>query len=170
MARSVIELPEDEQAKLREIRESGDLHALRLRVLALRQAKWPLRAIGDPLDAPRSTVRMWETNADPDGEIPPVPECERAKRERGERTVRLRMDVPPADRELLLKLAKSARQVRGRTPKDADIRKDADQLDKLIESYINRNVPVKRIAEHMGVTPRAVAARYERYLGSKDKT
>lgn len=163
MSRTVVVLPEEEQEKLRAIRESGDLVALRQYVLALRQAKWPLRAIGDPLGAPRSTVRMWETAADPALFVPDVPECERAERDRGERVVRLRMDVPPDERAVLEKLAISARHVRGRTPKDAPARKDADRLDQMIETYVKRNVPVKRIAGYMKVTPRAVAARLERY-------
>lgn len=169
MARTVAVLPEEEQQKLRAVREAGDLPELRQRILALRRAKWPLRAIGDPLGAPRSTVRMWETNADEEGELPEVPECPRAERDRGERTVRLRMDVPVNDRSQLKALAKAARQVRGRTPKDAPARLAADQLDAMIESYIQRDVPVKRIATHMGVTPRAVAARYERYQARKAK-
>lgn len=163
MSRTVVVLPEEEQAKLRAIRESGDLIELRQRVLALRKAKWPLRAIGDPLGAPRSTVRMWETNANPELDVPTVPECEKAERERGERVVRLRMDVPPEDRDELKRLAISARHVRGRTPKDSPARKDAERLDQMIETYVKRNVPVKRIAGYMDVTPRAVAARLERY-------
>lgn len=164
MSRTLVVLPEEEQLKLQAVRESGDLPALRQYVLALRKASWPLRAIGDPLGAPRSTVRMWEMHADEDLELPAVPECPKAERERGERTIRLRMDVPPEDRDELQKLAKSARLVRGRTPKDSPARKDADKLDEMIAEYISRNVPVKRISTHMGVTPRAVAARYERFL------
>lgn len=168
MSRSIAVLPEEEQAILRSLREADDLPALRLHVYALRKAKWPLRAIGDPLGAPRSTVRMWEHAADPTAELPAVPECVRAERDRGERTVRLRMDVPPSERDELHRLAESARQVRGKTPKTAPARIDADKLDQLIESYIGRDVPVKRIATYMGVTPRAVAARYERYLERKN--
>lgn len=170
MPRSVAELPQEEQDKLREIRDSKDLPALRQRVLALTLAKWPLRAIGDPLDAPRSTVRMWKLGADPNGDLPDVPECERAARERGERTVRLRLDVPPSDRKTLKQLSKSAQNVRGHTPPDAPARKDAAKLDEMINTYISRDVPVKRIATHMGVTPHAVAARYGRYLERKDTT
>lgn len=168
MSRNVIALPEEEQAKLRQIRESGDLPALRQYVLALRKAKWPLRAIGDPLNAPRSTVRMWEKAADPDAELPVVPECERAQRDRGERVARLRMDVPPNDRETLRKLAEEAQSVRARTPASSPARVAAAKLDEMIASYISRDVPVKRIADHMGVTPRAVTARYERYRARKD--
>jgi hypothetical protein len=167
MSRSVVELPAEEKEKLRAIRESNDLVALRQRVYALREAQWPLRAIGDPLGAPRSTVRMWEQNADPDLHLPDVPECIRAAKQRGERVVRLRMDVPPEYRDELKKLAVSARHVRGRTPKDSPFRKDADKLDQLIEQFVSRNVPVKRIAGYMGVTPRAVAARLERYQERK---
>lgn len=167
MSRSLTQLPIEEQDTLKALREANDLPALRQRVLALRLAKWPLRAIGDPLDTPRSTVRMWEMGADKSGDIPSVPECERAKRDRGERVVRLRMDVPPEDRDRLKALAESARTVRGRTPKDAPARKDADVLDELIDQYIDRNVPVKRIANYMDVTPRAVTARHERFLERK---
>ncbi len=167
MARTIAVLPPEEQQKLREVRESGDLVALRQRILALRLASWPLRAIGDPLGAPRSTVRMWETGANPAADLPDVPECPRAERERGERAVRLPMDVPPADRDELKVLAKSAQRVRGRTPKDAPDRLAANKLDVMIETYLDREVPVKRIAAHMGVTPRAVAARHQRFLSRK---
>lgn len=168
MARNVVVLPEPEQEMLRKVRESNDLPELRRRVLALRRAKWPLRAIGDALGAPRSTVRMWELGADDTGDdLPDVPECPRAARARGERVVRFRMDVPPEERDELKKLAESARLVRSRTPSTSQIRIDADKLDTMIESYIARDVPVKRIAMHMGVTPRAVAARYERYTQRK---
>lgn len=168
MPRSVIELPPDEQEKLRTLRAADDLPALRQYVLALRKARWPLRAIGDPLDAPRSTVRMWEKGANPDASLPDVPECARAQRDRGERVANLRMDVPPDERQRLRQLAEEARNVRAKTPKTAAPRIAADKLDGLIAEYISRDVPVKRIADHMGVTPRAVAARYERHQERKD--
>lgn len=168
MPRAVIELPVEEQEKLRAIRAADDLPALRQYVLALRTARWPLRAIGDPLDAPRSTVRMWEKGANPEAPLPDVPECVRAQRDRGERVANLRMDVPPADRGVLRELAEEARNVRAKTPSTAPPRVAADRLDLLISEYISHEVPVKRIADHMGVTPRAVAARYERHQERKD--
>jgi hypothetical protein len=113
---------------------------------------------------------MWEQNADPEQPLPDVPECPRATRSRGERVVKLRMDVPPEERDVLAELAKSARMVRGRTPDDSPLRKDADKLDAMIERYIARKVPVKRIAGHMGVTPRAVTARYERFTERRMKS
>lgn len=168
MPRSVIELPAEEQEKLRSLRASDSLPALRQYVLALRKARWPLRAIGDPLGAPRSTVRMWEKGADPSSELPIVPECVRAQRDRGERVVNLRLDVPPEDRPVIRDLAVEARNVRAKTPGTASARVAADKLDEMIAEYIQHDVPVKRIADHMGVTPRAVAARFERYLTRKD--
>lgn len=169
MPRSVTILPPEEQSKLRAVREAGDLPELRQRILALRMKEWPLRAIGEPLAAPRSTVRMWEKGADPAQPVPEVPECQRAERSRGERVVRLRIDVPELERDELRRLAEAARRVRGRTPKASPDRLAADRLDHLIEKYMARDVPVKRIAEHMGVTPRAVTARRERYLARQAK-
>lgn len=168
MPRSVIELPAEEQEKLRALRASSDLLGLRQYVLALRKARWPLRAIGDPLEAPRSTVRMWEKGADPDAALPAVPECVRAQRDRGERVANLPLDVPPEDRDVLRELATEARQVRAKTPKTAPARVAADKLDVMIAEYINRDIAVKRIADRMGVTPRAVAARFDRYQSRKD--
>lgn len=161
-----VELPAHEAEALRECR--GDLSALRQRVYALRKAKWPLRAIGEPLDdTARSTVRMWELAADPNGPLPDVSPCPRGDSVGGERVVRLRFDVPVTEREELKRLALSARTVRGWTPKDAPTRKDADKLDRLLIKYTKRGVPVKRLATHMGVTYRAVAARLERYAAKQ---
>lgn len=158
-----VELPAHEAEVLHAVRQSGDLNALRQRVYALRQAKWPLRAIGQPLDdTARSTVRMWELAANPNAPVPNVPQCPRGDSVAGERIVRLRFDVPVAERERLKRLAESARSVRGWTKKDARSRRDADELDALLVKYTARGVPVKRLATHMGVTYRAVAARLER--------
>lgn len=165
-----VELPSHEVEALREVRESGNLQALRQRVFALRRAGWPLRAIGEPLDGtPRSTVRMWELAADADGDLPAVSSCPKGRSEHGERVVRLRLDVPTLERAELKRLAESARKVRGWTPQDAQERKDADQLDELLVTYTKRGVPTKRLATHMGVTYRAVAARLERHEAKKLK-
>lgn len=169
--RNRVELPKAEADALVAVRESGDLQTLRQRVYALRKAGWPLRAIGDALSGTaRSTVRMWELAADPSGELPSVASCPRGATENGERVVRLRPDVPIEEREELKRLAESARTVRGWTPKDAQARKDADALDELLVKYTKRNVPVKRLATHMGVTFRAVAARLERHEAKQHKT
>lgn len=172
MTRHNVELPEAEKDILRRFRHADDLPGLRTRVYALRKNKWPLRAIGDAVGAPRSTVRMWELSASDldDNELPKVPECPRAAKARGERVVRMRLDVPPGDREELQRLAASAKLVRSRTPKESPARKDAEKLDQMIERYIARGVPVKRIADRMGVTPRAVTARHNRYLDRKNGT
>jgi hypothetical protein len=111
---------------------------------------------------------MWEKGADPEAPVPEVPECVRAQRDRGERVVNFRMDVPPDERKMIRELAEEARMVRAKTPKTAPARIAADKLDAMIVEYIDRDVPVKRIADHMGVTPRAVAARYGRHQTRKD--
>ncbi len=170
MAKPLIALPQDEQDALKALHADKDtkLPELRQRVLALRHARWPLRAIGDPVGAPRSTVRMWELEANSEADLPVVPECERAARARGERVVRMRPDVPPEDRDELRRLAASAKKVRSRTPETDPAKKDARALDALIETYIARNIPISKIADRMGVTPRAVTARHERFVERKN--
>ena len=158
-------LPQDEQDLLRKLRNDGDLPLLRARVALLRDAGWTLAAIGAPLEANRSTTRMWEYAATSDDAtkakaIAPVPECERTPR--GARVIRMYPDVPPSKREELRSLADQARNVRGWTPNDAPSRQAADELGKRLVAYDKKGVPLKRLAEHMGVTHRAVAARIER--------
>ena len=161
-------LPGREADKIRSLRENDDLDGLRSRVLALRQAGWTLAAIGEPLGAGRSTVRLWETKARASGlddwaehgvpSPPPRPSA-------APRVARLRPDVPEGERARLRELAESARVVRGGTPADSPHRRDAEELDQLIEGYLRRQVAATRIAEHMGVTHRAVRARMERRHG-----
>lgn len=153
-------LPENEAKELRRLRDAEDLTGLRQRVLALRRAGWTLRAIGEPLDAGRSTARMWELGADPNKSLPKVTKA--PARNAGERVIRLRIDVPEDELPELKRLAASARRVRGWTPKQAQTRQDADALDELLEMYVKRGVPVKRLATRLGYTYRAIAARLER--------
>lgn len=169
MSRPTQELPEREAKVLRELREAGAnaLPALRARVSLLRDAGWSLAAVGAPLGANRSTTRMWQTSAKPED----VKRCVKQygkpdaapPRRSAAKVVRLYPDVPEADRAKLVKLAESARRVRGWTPQDAQERKDADSFEKLLRKYHeDRGVPMKRLAEHIGVTHRAIAARLER--------
>lgn len=172
MTKQTNTLPEDEAKRLVSLREAGPLQlpALRGRVKALRQAGWSLAAIGTPLGANRSTTRMWELVAKDEDvatastePVPPSPEKNTAIK-----TVRLYPDVPAAERQELIKLADSARRVRGWTPADSEARKDAKELERRLEIYDKRGVPKKRIAEHLGVTHRAVAARLERSRAKAD--
>lgn len=166
MTRQTSTLPEDEAKRLVALREAGPSHlpALRGRVKALREAGWSLAAVGAPLGANRSTTRMWELGAKTEdvttareNPVPPGP-----VKNSTIKLVRLYPDVPPSEREELIRLADSARRVRGWTPQDAEARKDAKLLEEKLEIYTSRGVPLKRIAEHLGVTHRAIAARLER--------
>jgi len=167
MSRATQELPEAEAQKLLELRASGTsaLPQLRARVAALREAGWSLAAVGTPLGANRSTTRMWQMSAKPEDVAatvkaqPPTPAPVRATHMR---VIRLYPDVPAAERQELVRLAESARKIRGWTEANAKERKDAAEFEKRIRTYNTRGVPLKKIAEHIGVTHRAVAARLER--------
>lgn len=168
MSRSTQDLPELEAQKLRTLREAGPsaLPQLRARVSALRDVGWSLAAVGKPLNANRSTTRMWQLAAKPEdvaesiktlGQPPAAP-----PRRAASKVVRLYPDVPEAEREELIRLATSARRIRGWTAKDAQERRDAAEFERRLREYSRRGVPLKRLAEHIGVTHRAIAARLER--------
>lgn len=160
------DLPENEATLLRDLRAGGTatLPALRARVAALRDAGWTLVAVGRPLGANRSTTRMWQLTAKPED----VEEVKKAGVPHAPlkiapaRTIRLYPDVPPAELAELQRLAESARTVRGSTPQDSQARKDAREFEAKLQHYVERGVPMKRLAERLGVTHRAVAARLER--------
>lgn len=155
-----IAFPSEEADRLRALREKGDLPQLRSRIKALRDAGWTLRSIGNAIESPHTTVKMWQVTADPDVKVDP--EVPTPPRRRRETVVRLRPDIPSGEVEELRRLAASARTVRGWTPSDAQSRKDAAELERRLEIYVARHVPVKRIANHLELTYRAVAARLER--------
>jgi len=168
MSRPTQDLPDAEAQKLRELREAGpnSLPQLRARVALLREAGWSLAAVGKPLGANRSTTRMWQTSAKPEdvlaatfetGTKPVSPE-----RRASVKVVRLYPDVPEDERDELVKLATSARRIRGWTPPDSEARRDASEFERRLREYNARGVPLKRMAEHIGVTHRAIAARLER--------
>lgn len=162
-------LPEKEQSILRELRSASDQSHLHTRVIALRDAGWPLRAIAEGLDVSRMSIQMWETAARKDDEIKKaaatitVPVLPLDARGSGTSAKRMRMDVPPHDRERLAELATQARLVRGWTPKDAPERKAAYEFDQLLIKYVeNRKVTAMSVARHARVTRRAIVARIER--------
>lgn len=166
MTRELPQLPQEEADRLVALRAAGPngLPALRARVAALRAAGWSLAAVGAPMGANRSTTRMWQLGAaDGDAaasaEETPIP---RPPTRQNLTSVRLYPDVPPAERDDLIRLAESARQVRGWTPQDAPTRQDAAEFERRLREYVSRGVPLKRIADHVGVTHRAIAARLER--------
>lgn len=168
MSRPTQQLPESEAVKLVKLREAGPnaLPKLRARVAVLRDAGWSLAAVGAPLNANRSTTRMWQTSAKPDDVAASIKElgaCAQAPVRRGaSKVVRLFPDVPENEREELAALATQARLVRGHTPEDAPARVAAQEFEKRIRAHKERGVPVKRMAEIVGITHRAIAARIDR--------
>jgi hypothetical protein len=168
LSRPTQELPEREAQALKKLREAGPsaLPQLRAYVALLRDAGWPLSAVGKPLGANRSTTRMWQVAA-----LPIDMELARTKygapsaappRRSTVKVVRMYPDVPQEEREELKALAAQARLVRGHTAADAPTRQAADEFERRLREYHKRGVPLKRIAEYIGVTHRAVAARLER--------
>lgn len=155
-----IEFPPAEADRLRALRASGELPALRARIKALRDVKWTLRAIGGAMGAPHTTVRMWQEAAD--SNLPVIPSVPLPPKFQRENVIRLRPDIPADEIKDLQRLAVSARKIRGWTPADSQERKDAVELERRLEIYVERRVPVKRIADHLNVSFRAVAARLER--------
>lgn len=168
MTRATQDLPELEAKKLIELREAGPnaLPQLRARVALLRDAGWSLAAVGKPLGANRSTTRMWQTSAKPEDvnasvKLHGAPDTAPPRRNTT-KVVRLYPDVPETERDELIRLATSARRIRGWTAVDSKERRDAAEFERRIREYKKRGVPVKRIAEHIGVTHHAIAARLER--------
>lgn len=168
MSRPTQDIPELEARKLVELREAGpnSLPQLRARVAALREAGWSLAAVGKPLNANRSTTRMWQTSAKPEDVAASIKELGRPPiapvRRSTSKVVRLYPDVPEEERGHLVELATSARRIRGWTPPESQQRKDAAEFEESLRRYNKRGVPLKRMAEHIGVTHRAIAARLER--------
>jgi hypothetical protein len=167
MTRSTNQLSASEADLLRKLREAGPsgLPMLRGRVAALREAGWTLAAVGEPLNANRSTTKMWQLSAKPEDvtaarELAPIETA--PKREQPFKVVRLYPDVPAHDLPELHRLADSARRVRGWASEDSPQRQDAKEFEKKLQVYVERGVPIKRIADHLGVTHRAIAARLER--------
>lgn len=166
---SVVHLPDDEAALLRSLRAT-DRRRFLIRVRTLVSAGWPLRAVGETFETGRSTVRAWKLAA---GEatqedletMPPIPMRSRLK------VVRLRPTVPEEERERLVELAQQARSVNRWTPSTAPERRASQELNELLQLYVSRGVPVRTLADLLGVTYRAVVARLERQqLQQQEKT
>ena len=160
---SLPHLPEAQADRLRALHASGDRPALKAYINALRAQQWPLRAIGEPLGLSRSTIQYFEKTAEyVDHTILDIPFSPKAIETAGARTVRWRSHLPGNQKAWLHVLAQQARKVRAQTLPGSAPHRASEDLDNLIEHYLNRMVPVTEIAEAMGVTHRAVKARIER--------
>lgn len=161
---TVQTLPAAEGERLLELRTSSRTEFLR-RVTALWHAGWPMRAIGAPLNSGRSTVRAWILAAEhldyDDVEV---------ERPMKQHVVRLRPDVPRAELLSLQELARRARGVNRWLPAEADARHASTELDARLNHYVQRGVTVQTLANRLGVTRRAIAARLERRAEQTSET
>lgn len=157
-------LPAAEVAILTQL-QTESLPLLRARVRLLREAGWTLAQIGTPLGKNRSTTRLWQTGAfeehlDDAGAKGPIPLP--PPRASEQRVIHLYPDVPSTDRDELHSLATLARSVRGWMKEEDPARVAAHKLEDKLVMHHKMGVPYKRLADYMGVTHRAVAARLER--------
>lgn len=165
------DLPEDAATLLQKFRaeDKAEFHAF---LLALREKKWPYRAIGDVFGVTRAAVRSWYVQAasDPfnfsraeamlDGEdVPSLPPNTRGSTARPKKLV---PEVSPEDQEKIQDLTAQARVVKRWTPENSPARAAAFELETLLHHHAGRGVPVSRLAQYAGVTRRAVAQRIEK--------
>jgi hypothetical protein len=164
------ELPEQTAELLKKLRaeDRSEFHAF---LLALREARWPYRAIGDVFGVTRAAVRTWYVQAAQDPfnftraeammpQVPPLPASTRGSKERPKRLV---PDVPADDQKRIADLTLQAREVKRWTPVNSPARAAALELEGLLHFYSSeRRVPISRLAKYAGVTRRAVAQRIEK--------
>lgn len=170
MRKKNADLPEETANKLRKFRaeDKAEFHAF---LLALRENKWPYRAIGDVFGVTRAAVRSWYVQAGQDpfnfaraeAMVPQVPLLPPTTRGSTAKPKRLVPDVPEADRARISDLTEQARVVKRWTPQNHPSRQAAQELEELLFFYAHeRGVSVSRLAEYAGVTRRAVAQRIEK--------
>lgn len=154
-------LPEDEINFLNSL---GPLVPNRL--LALHQAGWSLKELGDSLQPPRpkSTVYNWIKNeTEPynpqDSDIPlPTPNL----------PIRpVSPKVPPRYVPELKRLSLLAQRCRAKTPPSSPFRVANDQLTVLATDLYLKGVPVDRIAKAAEVSARAMFRRVSRGLSQR---
>ena len=161
-------LPEHVAQQLRDLREEDREQFLAL-VLALRDRRWPLRAIGEAFGVTRAAVQNWVARGKQDTEVVALsttisaPELPLNTRGSTLKAKKLVPDVPEEDRGTIRDLTEQASVVKRWTPQDSPARQAAFELENLLYHYaVQRGVPLTRLAEYAGVTRRAVAQRVDK--------
>lgn len=164
------DLPEETAELLRQFR-AEDLNEFHAFLLALREKRWPYRAIGDVFGVTRAAVRAWYVQAAKDPfnfsraevmleHVPPLPPTVRGSSAKPKRLV---PDVPAEDQQRIFDLTAQARVVKRWTPEDSPSRTAARELEELLHFYAKeRKVSIARLSKYAGVTRRAVAQRIEK--------
>lgn len=168
MPRVPAKLPTETAMRLIKAKEKDEVLFLSF-ILTLREADWPLRAIAEPFNVSRTAAMKWETKAKGHSEVSINPDLLLVTPEGyGVRRKRIIPDIPKADLKKLKELAIQAKGVTRWTPHTHPAKIAAIHLEKMILHYTQeRKVPVSVVARHLGVTPRAIAQRIEKY---KDKS
>lgn len=132
-------------------------------VAALRATGWSLAAIGLPLGVTREYVRQLALDAPAVADLPPVPAPVRVERAR---RPLLRDSLPRISDERaadLRRLHAVCRTVNGGTAADDPRREASVRFTEMVAEDYARGVPVRWIANAVGVTPYAIKARLARH-------
>lgn len=158
-------IPKELSDELNYVRNDKDRTSFLSLVRATKDAGYTYAEIAEPLNVSRSAVNQWYKSATAK-DIPasttvaerpaPVQDPKGTPR-------KITPDVPPKEREHLLRTSQAARGNTRWSREDSPERQAAYELENLIRKHIiERNVPVAAFARHAGVTRRAIMQRLEK--------
>lgn len=130
-------------------------------VASLRNNKWPLRAIADPLKVSRSIVSDWQKKAQQD-QVLPVSEQLPPIVPKQVKSVYARYTLTEQQQNELRELAGTASRVRRYTDKNAPSRLAAQRLEELLHEHKENGASLSQLARACGVTRRAISQRLEK--------
>lgn len=163
-------LPTEHQEYMRAIRKQ-DITQFHANVLALRAQGWTLRAIAEPFGVSRVSAKNWEEAASKNPEavtlaptlIHTTPAPPLDGHGSGLKKKKIKIDVPPKDRERIAEIAVLASKNTRWSAKNSPQRLASEELDELVKKYVvQRKVPAATFARYAGVTRRAIMQRAEK--------
>lgn len=159
--RKLPELSEKTVQTLKNLRDTDktQFHAY---VFALRQEKWPLRAISEALDVSRSIVSIWEKKGADEPQA--VAEVEKMPKDLPTtvRPVYSSYSLSDDDKDTLRLLAIEGAKVRRFTDPNSLSRKAATELEDLLHMHREKGASLADLASACGVSRRAIAQRLEK--------
>jgi len=170
MTKPLAQLPQETVDTLLDLKTNNRTEFL-LFVLNLRAANWPLRAIAEPFGVSRAAASLWVKQGQKlqsDGvaatlqlTVPPIPVTTYGQKYK---PVKVTPNVKKSDVEYMRNLFSEAKKVTRWSDPSSPEKIAASKLEELILYYTQqRKVPVATIANHLGVTRRAIAQRIEKY-------
>jgi hypothetical protein len=153
-------LPEDEIRFLNSLPTSN----IPARLLALHQAGWSLKELGDSLTPPRpkSTIFNWIKQEETPYVDHPIPHPNPSIPVRP-----ISPKVPPRLAPEILRLSRLAQRCRARTPHSSPFRLANEELTKIATSLYLNGVPIKHIAKAANVSDRAMFRRVNKGLSTR---